>query len=128
MATKYGGAGTLDSALAYTVSGGATPTVTSSLYVASPGHTTVTFSVKPTTDGTWILYAVSILDGSTLIPLFDAARTCAANTVDGCSYTGAWRAGYKVKFTTTDAGSAGTVDVAVEGEGPSLGGWGVPNP
>lgn len=126
MATKYGGCGTLDSALAYTVSGGATPTVTSSLYKASPGHSTVSFSVKPTTAGTWILYAVSI-DGSTLIPLI-TARDCTANTIDSLNYQGAWAGGYKVKFTTTDAVSAGTVDVVVEGEGPSLGGWGVPNP
>lgn len=118
MASLFGGIGILDSALAFTGSG----TATSSTYYASPGHTQVSFSLKATRAGTWRIYAVSVLDG-TGIPLQASARTVTANTIDGVTLTASYGKGYYAIFTDT-SGSSGTVTIAVEGEGPSLGGFG----
>ena len=115
MSDLRGGIGVLDSAASYTSLG----PVTSSTYYASPGHTVVSFSVKPTTAGTYIIYAKS---GSDTIPLI-SARTCTANTRDGYAISGGWGGGYVIIFTDTSGGS-GTVEFKVEGEGPSMGGWG----
>lgn len=117
MATIRGGIGVLDAASAYTSSG----TATSSTYYASPGHTVVCFSVKPTTAGTYVIYTTTA-GGSDLIALTDA-RPCTANTRDGYGLSASWAGGYVIKFTDTSGGS-GTVEFKVEGEGPSMGGWG----
>jgi hypothetical protein len=117
MANLRGGTGVLDSASAYTSSG----TATSSTYFASPGHTVVCFSVKATTAGTWGVYVYST-GTSELIQVADCGSVT-ANTRAGYGYAGSWLGGYVLKFTDTSGGS-GTVEFKVEGEGPSMGGWG----
>ena len=116
MATMRGGRGVLDAAAAFTSLG----TATSSTYDPDPGTTVITFSVKATKAGSWILYGLSG-NGSDLVALTDA-RTVTADTRDAYSESSAWPF-YVLKFTDT-SGNTGTVEFRVEGCGPSMGGRG----